>query len=137
MSDGLDIALCSYDRSNSILEYAGAKNPLWIIRNKELIEYKATRKSIGGESTIKEGCFQNHRIEVKSGDHLYLFSDGYADQFGGPENKKLMKSRFSELMVEISDLNMEAQSEKLDSTLSNWMGKNEQVDDILVIGITL
>ncbi len=137
MSDGLDIALCSYNNKTLTLEYAGAHNPLWIVRDKKLIEYKATRKSIGGGSEIKKDCFKNNIIKVQKDDRIYLFSDGFADQFGGPSNKKFMKKRLSELLVLNSDLEMKDQHGILDSALASWMGENEQVDDILLIGITL
>lgn len=135
--DGMDIAICSYNRNQSKLQYSGAKNPLWLFRNKEFIEYKATRLSIGGNEEKEGDCFINNEINIETGDKIYLFSDGFADQFGGPNNKKFMKKRLSNLLAEIYELSMEEQSKRLDSELNQWIGKNEQIDDILILGITL
>ena len=105
--------------------------------NKELIEYKATRQSIGGSTEKEADCFLNNDINIKTGDRIYLFSDGYADQFGGPNNKKFMKKRLANLLSEICEMPMKEQSERLDSELNKWIGNNEQIDDILILGITL
>lgn len=137
VKDGMDIALCSIDYENKILEYAGAYNPLLIVRNGELIEIKADKFPIGvflGESLKK---FTNHQIQLEKGDMIYVFSDGYADQFGGEKNKKFKKREFKKLLVDISRMSPEEQYKKLENTLEKWQGNNEQVDDIVVIGVKI
>ncbi|MFO7671656.1 MAG: two-component regulator propeller domain-containing protein [Bacteroidales bacterium] len=132
--DGMDIALVVFDRQLSRMEYAGAYNPLLIIRNNEVIEYKADKMPVGihvGE----ERPFSNHRIQLEKGDVFYLFSDGFADQFGGPEGGKYKSRSFRRLIQNISSEPMERQQELLEMELKEWMRDFDQVDDILVIGI--
>jgi ligand-binding sensor domain-containing protein/serine phosphatase RsbU (regulator of sigma subunit) len=133
VNDGMDIALISYDPALRILEYAGAFNPLVLIRNGEILETKADRFAIG-RATGKENKFTNHIIEVQKGDTFYMFSDGYADQFGGPESKKFKTANLKELFVSIQGNSMEEQRSVLDNTIENWRGGHEQIDDILVMG---
>jgi serine phosphatase RsbU (regulator of sigma subunit) len=137
IKDGMDIALCVFDMEAKKGEYAGANNPLCIVRNHELIKFKADRFPIGVFEGHKPQLFTNNCFELIDGDCIYLFSDGFADQFGGPENKKFMSRRFEELLVEISTKPMEVQKEMLLRKLSEWKGQNDQVDDILVIGIMI
>jgi serine phosphatase RsbU (regulator of sigma subunit) len=136
--DGMDIALCSVDIENRIVKYAGANRPLWIIRNNqtEVEEIKATKKGIGG-FTEDEQHFETHEIKLQSGDSFYIFSDGYADTFGGKGGKKLMTGKFKEILLGIQHLSMPEQEQHLDYFLENWKAGVEQVDDILVIGIRL
>jgi ligand-binding sensor domain-containing protein/serine phosphatase RsbU (regulator of sigma subunit) len=134
--DGMDIALCVIDFRNNILQYSGANNPFYLIRNKELIEYKADGMPIGiyvGE----EKMFTNNRIELQSGDVGYIFSDGYADQFGGPTGGKFKTKPFKRLILQEHDKPMTAQKQDFDSTLENWKAHLDQVDDILVIGFRI
>ena len=132
-NNGLDIALCAIDVSTNILQFAGAFNPLWIIRNNELIEYKATRNPIGFYP--KEVDFENHEIELCDNDKLYLFSDGYQDQFGGDKNKKFTKRRLKALLLEIHQLPMIEQKNIINDKLQKWKRDYEQVDDITVMAI--
>ncbi|NOZ46311.1 MAG: SpoIIE family protein phosphatase [Chlorobi bacterium] len=133
--DGMDIALISYEKSRQMLQFAGAKNPLYLIRNNELQIIKGDRHSVGGviKRIIKE--FTNHEIKIEKGDVIYLFSDGFADQFGGPKNWKFTYKSFKELLLEIHQLEMEKQKELLVDTFSKWKGKGKQVDDVLVMGM--
>ncbi len=133
--DGMDISLCKINREKQIVEFAGAFNPLFIVRNNEILIYEADRMPIGIYDYEGAGkFFTNHVIEVQKGDILYNFSDGYADQFGGPRDKKFMMGRFKKMLLKIQDLSMEEQRQYLDDTIEKWMENYEQVDDILVIG---
>jgi ligand-binding sensor domain-containing protein/serine phosphatase RsbU (regulator of sigma subunit) len=134
VKDGMDIALCSFNKKKGLLEYAGAYNPLWIIRNNELIEVKANKFPIGNSKSSENNKFTNHEIPLEKGDTVYIFSDGYSDQFGGPGGKKFKSSAFKQLLITNQHLSMQEQRELLNSTIENWRGQNEQVDDILVIG---
>jgi serine phosphatase RsbU (regulator of sigma subunit) len=135
IKDGMDMALCIFDLKEKHVEFAGANNPLLIISNGEVTNYKGDRFPIGAYEGTNQQPFRNNEIDVKDGDCLYLFSDGYADQFGGPDNKKFMFRRFQELLLEVHKLPMAEQKEILFQRLNDWRGCNEQVDDILVIGI--
>ncbi|MCB0431237.1 MAG: SpoIIE family protein phosphatase [Flavobacteriales bacterium] len=136
VKDGMDIALCTYDRKTRILEYAGAYNSLYHVRNGKLNVIKGDKFPVGifiGEEMKK---FTNHSIELLPGDVIYIASDGYADQFGGPKGKKFKYQRFQKLLVDMHQLPMQEQYELLDQTIVDWMGDTyEQIDDILVMGV--
>ncbi len=134
MRDGMDIAFCSLDQNTLELEFSGAHNPLYIIRKGELIEIAGEPFSIGS-FTNNEKEFKNHKFQLIEGDYIYLFSDGYADQFGGPAGKKFMRKQFRALLQEIHELPMDEQKNRLAITHEQWKGNLEQIDDILVIGI--
>ncbi len=137
VKDGMDIALCALDFKKKTLEFAGAYNPLFHVRNSELIQVPADKFPVGaflGEDLSK---FTNHEINLNKGDIIYIFSDGYADQFGGPKNKKFLTKRFREMLMDIHNQPMERQQEILDATIEGWRGSNNQIDDILVIGIKI
>ncbi|MDB4533893.1 SpoIIE family protein phosphatase [Vicingaceae bacterium] len=131
--DGMDIALCSI--MNNELKYAGAHNPLWIIRNEELIEYKADKQPIGNFDHSKP--FTSHTVPLKKEDMLYIFSDGYADQFGGYKGKKLKTKFFKEYLIEISRESLIKQNELLNIKFNEWKGDLEQVDDVCVLGLRI
>ncbi len=134
--DGMDIALCSYDLSTNTLQYAGAYNPLFLIRKGELIEVKADKFPIGGALEDSESRkYTSHTISLEKGDTFYIFSDGYADQFGGNKGKKFMVKQFRQLLLNIQNKSMEEQKQFLNQTIENWMHGHEQVDDILIIGV--
>jgi phosphoserine phosphatase RsbU/P len=135
--DGMDLALCVLLPERNKLYFAGANNPLIIIRNNEIIKLKGDKIPIGAFEGKEQASFTNHEIEIYPGDCLYLFSDGYADQFGGESDKKFLISRFLKLLLEIHQRPLEEQKEILKEKLDRWMGKNSQVDDILVIGIKI
>jgi len=134
--DGMDIALCSYHEDSRTLEFSGANNSIYIIRNNELMELKATKRSIGSFGEQGEN-FHTHKMQMEPGDMLYCFSDGYADQFGGSENKKFMRKNFKSLLCEISKLEISEQEKALQHAFETWKGNFEQTDDILVIGIQI
>ncbi len=133
----MDLALCVINRKRMSLEYAGAFNPLYLVRNNEVLVTKADKFPIGASPDGTLSSFTNHKIEIKKGDVIYLFSDGYVDQFGGADSKKFMAKRFRNLLLEHHKLPMNEQKDILISTLKEWMGEEEQVDDILVIGIRI
>jgi phosphoserine phosphatase RsbU/P len=135
IKDGMDMALCVFNFEAKKVEFAGANNPLLLIRDKKVIKYKGDRFPIGAFEGDNPQSFMNNEIDLLEGDCLYLSSDGYADQFGGSENKKFMLRRFEELLLEINSQPMEKQKELLHQRLLDWKGNNDQVDDILVIGI--
>jgi serine phosphatase RsbU (regulator of sigma subunit) len=134
IQDGMDLTLICYNRKTGVLQFAGAFNPLWLIRNGELQEFGADRFPIGRTRLDTEKKFTNNEIQIQKGDAIYFFSDGYADQFGGKNGKKFKAKPMKELVIAIQDIPMNKQKEVLESTLEAWRGEIEQVDDILVIG---
>ena len=134
IKDGMDIALCSLNIKTLELEFAGANNPLWVIKSKsEVLEIKADKQPIGKFSERKP--FTNHVVQLSKGDKVYIFSDGYADQFGGEKGKKFKYRSFQDLLISSYTVEMREQKKLLADTIHDWMGDLEQVDDILVIGI--
>ncbi len=134
--DGMDIALCVYDRDTAQLEFSGAYNSLYLIRNNELEEYKADRMPISYYGDIYQS-FNNQLIQIKPGDTIYIFSDGYADQFGGPKGKKFKYRALQELLLSIHTESMEQQKQILEQQFMDWKGEIEQIDDVIVIGLKL
>jgi serine phosphatase RsbU (regulator of sigma subunit) len=144
LKDGMDISLLKiYSGDNSIsdskinIQWSGANNPLWIIRKNSntLEEIKADKQPVGKFSERKN--FTTHNLVLEKGDRLYLFTDGYADQFGGEKGKKFKYRQLEELLVSSSHLSLNAQKNTLDESFISWKGKLEQVDDVCVIGIRL
>ncbi len=136
--DGMDITLCAFDENSNTIKYAGANRPLWLYRknnNYELDIIKATKYPIGGIELEDNRTYETHTITVDEGDHLYLFSDGFADQFGGPKEKKYMVSNLQKTFFKNINLPMPQQKEALLKSFLDWRGNQEQVDDVLVIGI--
>lgn len=132
VKDGMDMSLVSIKMDTMEVEFAGAQNPLYIVNNDGIEEIKANKQPIG--SSLEPKVFDNHLVETKKGDMVYLFSDGYIDQFGGPKGKKFMRKRFKELLSSIHQMDVKTQKQHLDNTIIEWMGEEEQLDDILVIG---
>ena len=135
--DGMDIIICSFDKSNYELEFAAAFNPLLLIRNKELSEIKGNKFSVGIYLEKETRSFTNHKLQMQKGDVIYIFSDGYADQFGGPRGKKFMQSQLRNLLLDIHQKPMPEQKRILDQTIEHWRGNEDQVDDILVMGFRI
>ena len=133
IKDGMDISLCALNRREMKLEFSGANHPMILIRNGELIETKGDKQPIG--QYISRKNFTNNEMEVKKGDMIYLFSDGYADQFGGESGKKFKRSRLKEMLLAHHGKPMNEQKEILDDTIEQWKGNLEQIDDILVMGV--
>ncbi len=130
--DGMDIAVCSYNKKLKRLSFSGANNPLYLVRNKELLPTRGNRMPVAIHVKMDE--FTKHEIPIEPGDSLYMFSDGYADQFGGPEGKKFKSKKFKQLLVDIQDEDMITQKEILNKTITEWRGEHEQIDDIVVLG---
>ena len=136
VQDGMDISLCCIDSETHLVQWAGANNPLWIIRNSEVKKFKEIKpdkQPIGLYDYPKP--FTTHELQLNSGDCLYMFSDGFADQFGGDYNKKFKSINFKRLLLEISDLTMAEQKSALKKAFNDWKGDNDQVDDVCVIGV--
>lgn len=138
MRDGMDLALCVFDPETRTLEYAGANNPLYLIRDQTIEIFKADKISIGSPESMNEE-FSLYTINLKKGDMVYIFSDGFADQFGGEKGRKFMYEPFRQLLLSISSLETTIQHEALEDTLRNWLSTGtftqEQIDDILVMGV--
>ena len=132
--EGMDIALCKLDSKKLEIEYAGAFNPMFHIRDGVLSEYKPNNQPIGVYAGEKMP-FTNHKIKVEKGDMIYISSDGYPDQFGGPKGKKFLKKRFSDMILKASTQPISAQEKLIETTLKDWMEGHEQIDDICVMGV--
>jgi len=133
LQDGMDIALVSWNRETNKIKYAGAHNDLHIIRNGEIITLKADRQPIGAFKHSKP--FKTHTFQLELGDSLYMFTDGYQDQFGGPKGKKFKSKNLMELLLSIQHLSMADQKRELNQTFLNWKGDLEQVDDVCLLGV--
>jgi len=134
MQDGMDIALVIIDKNEMHAEFAGAFNPMIIIRNGELHEVPGDRMPIGSHVFEREN-FKNNVIKIYKNDAIYLFSDGYVSQFGGADDRKFNSKAFRQLLLNVHSKPMQEQKQILDATLINWKGDKEQMDDILVIGV--
>ncbi|OJJ17106.1 hypothetical protein BKI52_30810 [marine bacterium AO1-C] len=137
VNDGMDIAICVIDSSEQTLTFAGAKNSLLCYQNQEFKEIKGDLHSINGRRTPKGYQYTSQVIQLTASTTFYLYSDGYPDQFGGPQGKKFLKKRFREMLHQMATLPMEQQHQHLDAQLNDWMKDEEQIDDILVMGVRL
>lgn len=134
---GMDISLISLDVNLNHLQYAGAHNALYLVRNQQLIELKADKMGIGGNQA-NNASFTSQQLELQKGDMIYLFTDGFPDQIGGPNRKKFYYTPFKELLMQISSLDTDTQKNKLHEIHQQWMGdKMDQTDDILIMGIRI
>lgn len=134
--DSMDIALCAYDKKNARLLFSGAKNGVYLLRNGEIIEYKGDKHDIGGDDENYRFSYQI--IEVQPGDRIYLSSDGFPDQFGGPAGKKMKPRLFREEIQYTAQLSMSEQGLALDRFFNDWKGREyEQTDDVCVVGIEI
>jgi len=134
--DGMELALCVIDFNKNILQYSGALRPLYLIRDTNLEEFKGDPMPIG-ISLKEEVSFSSKRFGFKKDDIIYLFTDGYADQFGGKERKKFRSDSFRKFLVDIHHLPMQEQKIALEKKYEEWRGKNEQIDDILIVGVRM
>jgi serine phosphatase RsbU (regulator of sigma subunit) len=138
IADGLDMAICAFDPTRQLVYFAGANRPLWIIRQNdaafECIEYKGTKASIGDNTPVDQE-FETHSVPLKTGDRIFIFSDGVTDQFGGPLGKKLGKQAFKELLLESAHLSANEQHQHIETFFRKWMGPLDQLDDMLIVCI--
>jgi len=159
--DGMDMALCVLDKNSNKLEFAGANNPLWIVKKDSGVVEDERKPEVEGQSstpssvpdissqlveikpdkqpvaylTEKQLPFTNHEVQLQKGDTIYIFSDGYQDQFGGPHGKKFMARRLKQLLLDMQNESMAKQKEQLDKIIEEWIEGEEQIDDILVMGV--
>jgi serine phosphatase RsbU (regulator of sigma subunit) len=132
--DGMDVSLCIIDKDSLELQFSGANNPIMIFRKEEMIELRADKMPIGIH-TVLDQPFTRKELQLQKGDMLYAFSDGYPDQFGGPQGKKFMIRNFKKLLSHIHALDVSEQKAMLEKTLDDWMADYSQIDDILVMGV--
>jgi serine phosphatase RsbU (regulator of sigma subunit) len=135
VTDGMDISLCAINLIERKLLFSGANNPVYIIRKGELIELKGDKQPVGNH--YKEKPFTEHQFQLQEDDSIYTFTDGFADQFGGPKGKKFMYKQFKELLLSIVDESIERQKEILNQTFETWRGELEQIDDVCIIGVRI
>jgi len=133
VKDGMDMAVCCVDFENNTLWFSGANNPLYLIRNHELIHYRGDKMPVAIHYRMQP--FTLHKIDITKGDEFYVFSDGFVDQFGGPKQKKFMSSQFKEKLVELDAVPMLKQAERLNEIFEEWRGDSPQVDDVTLIGV--
>ena len=133
IKDGMDIAVCVVDFDKNILWYAGANNPLYLVRGKELTHYRADRMPVAIHYRMEP--FTLHKIDLQKGDAFYIFSDGFADQFGGPQQKKFMSLQLRETLVAMAGMPMLKQGERLNEIFEEWRGDSPQIDDVTLIGV--
>ncbi|HLP11904.1 MAG TPA: SpoIIE family protein phosphatase [Flavobacteriales bacterium] len=134
-NDGMDAAICTYNMKKKEITFAGAKRPLYIFKNSELIEIKGNKTPIGSYQHYGDKFFTEQRFNVNQSDTIYLFSDGIQDQFGGDEGKKFMIKRFRDMLKGLQPLSMKDQVASLENEIAAWQGQYEQTDDMLLIGI--
>ena len=135
LRDSMDLALCRIDQKTKKLQYSGAYSPLWIARNGDMLVQKPDKLSVGSFNEFPDKKYTNHEYDLEAGDMIYLFSDGYADQFGGPKSKKFMYKNLKNLLLTNSHKKADEQKSILDRTYTEWKGEQEQVDDIVIIGV--
>jgi len=134
-NEGMDIAICCFDEHTNTFYYSGANRPLWLIRKGELMIWQPDKMPIGGVQIQSRPAFTSHAIELQKGDRIYLFTDGFADQFGGEFGKKLMTKNLKEKLISTSGVSMTKQGEELQDFFNAWKGNQEQVDDVLIMGL--
>ncbi|UKN01607.1 response regulator [Paracrocinitomix mangrovi] len=136
-ADGMDIALCRLKRDRSELMFSGAHLPLYLLRGEELIEYKGSRFPVGGVQYRNRNKYNDHIVDVKPGDKVFVFSDGMIDQLGGPENRKLMSTGLKEFIIENAKTPIAELGKKAEEKFYSWMGDNKQIDDVILFGIEI
>lgn len=131
--DGIEMSICIIDRKTKVMEFSGAFLPVYIVRDDKLFEIKGDKKNV--VQSFAMVSFNRSTFTLEDGDLLYLFSDGYADQFGGPENKKFMYRRLRHILLTISKYPLADQQRILDETIESWMGGHDQIDDMMILGV--
>ena len=137
IKDGMDISLCCLNVKTKTITWSGAMNPLWVVKKdtQEIQELKPDRQAIGRVENPKP--FTGHKINLSVGDSVYLFSDGYTDQFGGLKGKKYMKGKMKKHVLSIQKQSMQEQLTSLDKEFNSWKGGYEQIDDVCVMGVRI
>lgn len=135
VKDGMDIALCALNFKTNKMQFAGANNPVYIVRDNDVLETKGDKQSIG--RFAGNDPYNSHKIELEKGDTIYIFTDGYPDQFGGVKGKKLKYKPFKELLLSVSQKSADQQHQLIDEAFENWKGNLDQVDDVCVIGVRI
>jgi serine phosphatase RsbU (regulator of sigma subunit) len=135
--DGMDVALCRVDRRNNEILFAGAFRPLYWLHQGQLSVINGDRRPVGGAHLDGDRRFTCHRLAYTAGDRIYLFSDGYVDQFGGPDRKRFMTSRLHDLIAKNQHLPMKEQAVLFDRTFLDWKGNEEQMDDVSMLGLAV
>ena len=135
--DGMDMALCIIDKKTMEMQYAGAYNSVFIVRKKVVHELKADKMPIGIHAIKIEKSFSNQSFKLEKDDMVYLFSDGYADQFGGEDGVKFKQKQFKELLVKVSEKSLDKQQKTIEKTIVNWQGDQSQLDDMMIMGIRI
>ncbi len=133
IKDGMDMTICLFDRASNLLLFSGANNPLYVVSEGQLEQIKGDKMPVAIHEIMEP--FKLHQLELKKGDTFYTFSDGFADQFGGPAQKKFLAKNFRKLLLSIQDLSMLEQGNKLDEVFTAYRKEVEQVDDVVVIGV--
>jgi serine phosphatase RsbU (regulator of sigma subunit) len=135
-ADGMDVGICCYNTKTKKLQYSGAHRPLYLVREgEEVIQYKGGKYPIGGNQYGGKNTFPNYEVDIESGDKIYFFSDGYPDQFGGPDDLKIGPKRIRKMLASNSDKSLTENISILTTTFEEWMGDGKQMDDVLMIGI--
>ena len=132
VTDGMDITFCAINNEKNEFYFSGANNPLWIIRNKELLVFKGDKQPIGSHQNMHP--FSSQKVDIQPKDKIYLFSDGIVDQFGGVKGKKFKTAGLTELLLSISEIPITEQGVSLNSSFDSWKGDLEQLDDVCILG---
>jgi serine phosphatase RsbU (regulator of sigma subunit) len=135
--DGMDMGIVRINKKTRQMTFSGAVRPLYLFSAEGFSEIKGDKRSIGGIKEMQDVHFSSHQIASGTGDVFYIFSDGFADQFGEQTGKKFMSQRFRQLLSEIRELSMDQQQQKIESAFVSWKGSAEQIDDVLVIGVRM
>jgi serine phosphatase RsbU (regulator of sigma subunit) len=133
VKDGMDMTVCLFDRNTLQLQFSGANNPLYVISDGLLSQIKGDKMPVAIHDIMDP--FSLHKLNLKRGDTFYTFSDGFADQFGGPKRKKFLTKNFKNLLLSVQDLSMIEQGNRLDEVFTDYRKEVEQIDDVVVIGV--
>jgi serine phosphatase RsbU (regulator of sigma subunit) len=137
VKDGMDMVLCCLDKTTLVLTFAGVRNPLLVIRNKEVILHKTDKHALGEAFHDTFSSYNQQEIQLERGDTIYIYTDGYYDQFGGMDHKKYSSKRLINKLVESQNLSMDQQKTTLENEFELWKGYTDQIDDVLVMGIKI
>jgi len=137
LNDGMDVSICAWDQKNESLTWAGANNPLWILKqqSQEILELKGDKQPVGNHHDYKD--FTTHHVSVSLGDRIYLFSDGIPDQFGGEHGKKFKTKQLKEIVLSSGNKSIEEQIQTIEKSINNWKGQLDQIDDICFLAIEI